>query len=105
VPQTYLGDLAGVRVILADGSELQVSDVLNFGAGISAIYNSAQKRIDIDVAGGGSGRYVIQDGTDAATAAQSNVVLRMPTLTASRTVTLPASPTNGDFVRIRITNG
>jgi hypothetical protein len=99
-PETYLGDLAGVRVILDDGVELPITAVLNFIGGVQATYNSATRRIDIDVAGGGGGSYPVQNGTDADTTASVNSILRMPTVTAARTVTLPASPANGDWVKL-----
>lgn len=51
-----------------------------------------------------SGGYTVQDGTDADTTALSNVLLRMPTVTAARTVTLPASPTSGTFVKLVVDN-
>jgi hypothetical protein len=103
-PRSYLLDLAGLRIVLEDGTELPVSAVLNFKGAISATYNAATRQIDVDAAGGGSGRYSIQDGTDANTTASANVLLRMPTCTAARNVSLPASPTDGDFVKLKVTN-
>jgi hypothetical protein len=46
----------------------------------------------------------VQIGTDANTTALANRLLYMPTLTANRTVTLPASPADGTFVRLLVSN-
>lgn len=49
--------------------------------------------------------FVVQVGTDANVNANANGYLRMPSTTAQRTASLPASPADGDWVRIQITNG
>lgn len=53
---------------------------------------------------GGGAAYQVQDGTDADTLARSNVLLRMPTCTAARTVKVPANPANGTWVKLVVDN-
>lgn len=53
MPRTYLVDLAGVRVVQADGVELVASDTVNFTGGLSATYDPATRTITVDGQGAG----------------------------------------------------
>lgn len=57
-----------------------------------------------EAASSGGGPLTIQTGTDANVTALANRLIYMPTLTANRTVFAPASPTDGTWFRLLVTN-
>lgn len=102
---SWIDDLFGKEIARALVKVLPRRGLLNFSTSFTVTDNPSTGSTDIDVAGGGGGSYIVQVGTDADTTAQANKLLSMPTVTASRTISLPASPSDGTFVLLRVTNG
>lgn len=92
------GALTTGNVLQVSGASALTYAALNLAGGTSFV-SGVLPKTNLDPS------FTLQAGSDATVNANANSFVIMPTLTAARQVNLPASPADGNFVGVFITNG
>lgn len=93
---SLLDGLFGIRQILNGGAPLFDARSLNFGAGLAAVYDAVEKRINVTGSAGAAGWFVVHAATGDVTAVAHDLVQVTPA-GATTVVTAPAGAAGAYF--------